>query len=204
MTAVDMEIKKELGSLDPLLILDQWLKTALRLKTLQEPWAMVLSTGFKNEISSRIVLLKEFSKGQLFFYTNYLSQKGQVIKSNPLVAVNFYWPSLGRQVCIKGRIEKTSREKSISYWETRSRASQMSQWLSRQSQKISSRKELESLKKQTERQFYRRQIPCPKHWGGYKLSILKIEFWKDRNYRLHDRFLFEKKVKGWSRKRLFP
>ena len=204
MSAIPSDIKKNLGSHSPLNVLDQWLKKALKIKGLKKPWAMVLSTSCNDKASSRIVLLKQVQKGKLFFYTNYSSRKGKDIQGNSWAAVNLYWPQLNRQICIQGLVKKTSRQKSIMYWRTRSRASQLSQWISKQSQEVSSRKELDNLRKTAEERFYKKTIPCPKHWGGYELSIQRIEFWKNRKHRLHDRFLFEKKAKGWKKQRLFP
>ena len=204
MKTLDQEIKKQLGSLSPLLVLKRWLDEALQIPHLKEPWAMFLSTGNKREVSSRVVLLKQLQKGELFFYTNYLSAKAKDIKTMPFVAVNFYWPQLDRQLRIQGKVRKTSRKKSQLYWKTRSRDSQISQWLSQQSQAVSSRKQLEELRLQTERHFQNKNIPCPKHWGGYAVLIKSIEFWINRKHRLHDRFLFEKTGRSWKKQRLFP
>ena len=204
MNKTEAEIKRFLGSIDPLTILKKWLKEALKINKLKEPWTMVLSTSHKKRISSRVVLLKEIHRGKLVFYTNYLSSKGKDIHKNPLVALNLYWPQIGRQICIEGQAKKASRPKSVLYWKTRSRSSQLSQWISKQSQEVSSRKQLEDLKKSEEKKFHNKEIPCPKHWGAYILHIKKIEFWKNQDHRLHDRFLFEKRVKGWKKQRLFP
>ncbi len=203
MNKLDLEIKKFLGSTDPLIILQKWLKEAQKINT-KEPWAMVLSTSHKKKTSSRVVLLKELHQGKILFYTNYFSSKGREMDKNPLVAANFYWPQLDRQIRIEGETQKTSRKKSVQYWKTRCRDSQISQWISRQSQGVSSRREMEELKKSAEQKFYDKKIPCPKHWGGYALCIKRIEFWKNRTHRLHDRFLFEKNTEGWTKQRLFP
>lgn len=203
MSAVDLEIKKKLGSIKPLLVLNQWLNKAKHSK-FKEPWAMILSTSVRGQVNSRVVLLKQIYKSELVFYTNYLSSKGKEIANNSLVAVNFYWPQLNKQIRIQGKVKKTSRNKSILYWKKRNRESQISQWISCQSQAVQSRKELENLKEQAEKQFQSRKIPCPKHWGGYAIQIKKIEFWINQKHRLHDRFLFEKIGKSWKKKRLFP
>ena len=204
MKAVDLEIKKSLGSVQPLVVLDRWLKEALKISGLKEPWAMVLSTSHNGKVSSRVVLLKLIDQGHLIFYTNYLSKKGRDMESNPRAALNFYWPQLGRQIRVEGLVKKISRKKSVSYWKTRSRASQLSQWISQQSQEVLDRKQLEILKKSAEKTFRSKEIPCPRHWGGYALHIKKLEFWKNREHRLHDRFLFEKKAGAWKKQRLFP
>ncbi len=200
----DKGIKKHLTETDPLKLLDQWLREAKQIPHLEEPWAMVLSTRSKRGVSSRVVLLKQFQNSQLIFYTNYLSEKGQCIQNHPLTAMNFYWPQLGRQIRIEGPVKKISRRKSVLYWDSRSRESQLSQWISRQSQPLSSREELENLKSIAKNTFRKKNIPCPKQWGGYALFIQKIEFWKNRRHRLHDRFLFQKTSKGWKKQRLFP
>ena len=204
MISIDLEIKESLGSGNPLVVLNQWLTEALKITSFKEPWSMVLSTSCKEKVSSRVILLKQVHRGKLFFYTNYLSAKGRDIENNPWAAVNLYWPQLNRQIRMEGQVQKTSRKKSILYWKTRSRASQLSQWISHQSQEVSSREKLKELKILAEKKFHNKKIPCPKHWGGYAFHIKKIEFWKNRNHRLHDRFLFEKKSKGWKKQRLFP
>ena len=204
MNTLNLEIKKQLGFLDPLKILDDWLGQALKVKAYSHSWPMVLSTTDKRTVNSRVVLLKEAQKGKLIFYTNYLSPKGQEIKNNPQSAFNFYWPQLKRQIRGQGALKKTSRQKSISYWKTRSRESQISQWLSQQSESIADKRALTALKKQTEEKFKDKLAPCPKHWGGYELNIQTIEFWIEGKHRLHDRFLFKKEGKYWKALRLFP
>ena len=204
MTDFNKEAKKQLGSKDPLKVLDQWLEQALKIKVYAHSWPMVLSTANKKFVNSRIVLLKEFNRGYLIFYTNYLSQKGREIANKAQAAFNFYWPQLKKQVRGQGNLKKTSRHKSVLYWNTRDRKSQISQWLSQQSQTVKDRKTLISLKKQTEKNFEGKVIPCPKHWGGYELKIQSLEFWIEGQHRLHDRFLFEKIGKIWKVKRLFP
>lgn len=204
MALIDKEIKKNLGWTDPLSVLNSWLKEALQIKSLKEPWAMTLSTSHKDQVSSRVLLLKQIQKDKLIFYSNYLSDKGRDLSHNPYSALSFYWPQLRRQIRIEGIVKKTSRRQSIRYWKSRSRASQISQWISRQSEELSSRKQLENLKKQAERKFLKKPVPCPPQWGGYALQIRKIEFWRERAHRLHDRFLFEKSPRGWQKQRLFP
>ena len=202
--SVSDESKKLLGSSKPFPILKNWLDKAKKGQTLSEPWSMNLSTSFRNKPSSRIVLLKEVKKEGLIFFTNHLSQKGKEMEQNPFVACTFYWNHLKRQVCIKGSVKKIKRSESLKYWKTRTRDSQLSQWISKQSQTVKNRKTLEDLKRQAHQKFKHKTIPCPKHWGGYFLSVSEIEFWQERNHRLHDRFLFQKKAQKWKVQRLFP
>ncbi len=205
MNKVNADILQYLGSKSPLVILKKWLQESQKIPHLKEPWAMCLSTvNSKKKSRSRIVLLKKLEKNQLIFFTNYLSPKGEDLKSNPFASVVFFWPQLGKQIRISGHVKKTTRKKSIFYWKQRTRGSQLSQYISQQSESVKNRKILEQLKKSAEEKFRTKIIPCPQQWGGYQLTIQEIEFWKNREHRLHDRFLFKKNSKGWSYQRLFP
>ena len=225
------DVLKSLGSDSPMALLKKWLeeaknpsgkpfgkKESLRGKAprgtdVQEknPWAAALSTlDSKNQPSSRMILLKKIElkkseqSGDLIFFTNYKSAKGEDLKRNPKASLLFYWPLMGRQIRVQGTAKKASRKESASYWRTRSRASQLSQLVSRQSFPVSDRESLEELRRRAKIKSRGKAIPRPAHWGGYRVAVQKIEFWLEREHRLHDRFLFEKKVRGWDCRRLFP
>ena len=189
---------------DPLKVLKDWLETAKKESQLKEPWAMSLSTSRNGIPSSRTVLLKKIEGESLIFFSNYLSEKGQDMEKNPRAAALFHWDNLKRQIRIQGAIKKTGRKLSEEYWNGRPKNSQLSGWISKQSQPLSDRNNLKNLRAKAQEKFKNRKIPCPKHWGGYFLLMEKIEFWQSRPHRLHDRFLFEKKHSVWKYHRLFP
>lgn len=176
---------------DPLELLNQWLQEALR-KGFYEPWAMVLSTSLRDEVFSRMVLLKKIQKETLFFYSNYESQKALQISQNPRAALNFYWDQLGRQVCLRGGVERSSRKASEDYWKSRSRASQVSQFLSHQSQSIPEGVSLKELHGELANKFQNQEIPCPENWGGYEFKPYAIEFWLEGKDRLHQRWSYKR------------
>ena len=198
------DILSVLNSTNPLEVLKDWLGMAKKESQLKEPWAMELATSLNAVPSVRTVLLKKLDKENLVFFSNYLSKKGQEMEQNPRAAVVFHWDSLGRQIRIQGGVKKTSRKQSVEYWNRRHRNSQLSQWISQQSQPVLDRKSLENLKAQAEKKFKGTFVPCPKYWGGYLLKIKTIEFWQTRLHRLHDRFLFQKAGSLWTCQRLFP
>ncbi|MBT4762704.1 MAG: pyridoxamine 5'-phosphate oxidase [Bdellovibrionaceae bacterium] len=169
--------------------------------------AVILATADKQgRPASRVVLLKKYSKEGFFFYTNYGSQKAQDIAENPQVSFNFYWEFPHRQVRIYGKVKKTSYEDSAAYWDSRPKESQISSFISHQSHKIASRKELEEKTKEVALEYKDKPLPCPEFWGGYVLSPEKFEFWQARTHRLHDRMVYEKDaVSGqWSTYHLAP
>jgi pyridoxamine 5'-phosphate oxidase len=181
---------------------EQWFDAALAHKV-PEPNAMVLSTATQSGIpSSRVVLLKGFSKQGFVFFTNYTSRKGKELSENPHGSLNFWWASLERQIRIDGVIEKISEQESDTYFYSRPIGSQAGAIVSPQSEEIESRVWLEQ--KFIEIQL-NGNLKRPDYWGGYILMPIAIEFWQGRSNRLHDRLLYEKQVDAtWKIKRLAP
>jgi pyridoxamine 5'-phosphate oxidase len=153
----------------------------------------VNSAGFP---SSRIVYLKELIKDKFVFYTNYNSQKGNEIKQNPKAAMLFFWPGLEKQIRIEGHCEKVEPEISDDYFNSRPNSSKLGAWASQQSDVLSDRSELEDRLVYFSEKF-KSNIPRPPHWGGYYLLPNKIEFWKGRPSRLHDRIVWELEENKW-------
>lgn len=192
------------GSENPFEIFESWFQKAKSTPGIKEPSAMTLSTCSKEQPASRVVLLKEINSDGFIFYTNYKSQKSKHLDQNPQASLLFYWDPLGLQVRVSGLAHKVKREISEEYWGTRPRGSQLSQWISHQSEIAESREQLEGLVEQAEREFEGKPIPCPKDWGGFVLIPKVFEFWIGRENRLHDRFKFTRQDGDWAVVRLFP
>lgn len=171
-----------------------------------EPNAMVLSTVSKEGMpSSRVVLLKEIDDDGLVFYTNYRSQKGREIEDNPNVSVVFLWKKMERQIRVSGKVEKVSRERTNSYYNSRPKESRIGAYVSEQSAIIKDRDILDSRKTKFDTKFANlEQFNAPEYWGGYKILVKQIEFWQGRPSRLHDRFRFTKLGENWQIDRLAP
>lgn len=189
---------------DPFQQFGTWMQDAID-AGLELPNAMTVATAdAEGRPSARVTLLKGFDADGFVFYTNYQSRKGQDLAVNPHVALVFYWHDLGRQVRVEGRVEPVSEEESVDYFESRPLGSRIGAWASPQSQQIADRSELESLMEQAEERFRSGEVPKPPHWGGYRVIPERIEFWKGRPNRLHDRFVFEPDGDGWKVIRIAP
>lgn len=190
---------------DPIKLFQAWFNDAIAAK-LPLPEAMNLATATpEGRPASRVVLLKQVDHNGFVFFTNYHSAKAQQLESNPYAALVFYWPQLDRQVRIEGKVERTSVAESAEYFQTRPRESQIGAWASPQSSVIAGREVLEERARELEEYYRDREIECPDYWGGYRLHPDRIEFWKNRVGRLHDRILYELMSDGeWAIKRLAP
>lgn len=189
---------------DPIRQFQAWFNDAMAAK-LPLPEAMTLATATPDgRASARMVLLKQVDHDGFVFYTNYRSAKARQLDANPFAALVFYWSQLDRQVRVEGSVSRTSWEESREYFRTRPRESQIGAWASEQSEAISGREVLEQRARALESLYQDREIDCPEYWGGYRLKPDRIEFWKSRVGRLHDRILYQRDADAWTITRLAP
>jgi len=190
---------------DPIRQFQLWFSDAIEAK-LPLPEAMTLATATTDgKPSARMVLLKQVDHAGFVFFTNYHSSKARQLDANPYAALVFYWAPLDRQVRVEGAVTRTSEQESRDYFRTRPRESQIGALASAQSEVISGRDVLEQRAQELEALYCDRDIDCPEHWGGYRLKPERIEFWKSRVGRLHDRILYELQPDGsWTISRLAP
>ena len=193
---------------DPFVAFADWLRQAHQNPVIVEANAMVLSTlGADLEISTRTVLLKDISEGGFTFFSNYSSRKAHAIESNERVSLLFPWYAMERQVAVSGLAAKVSQKESEEYFATRPWASQIGAWASHQSMPLASRDELEQRYEGAAKKWPEGStVPCPPHWGGYRVTPLSIEFWQGRYSRLHDRLRYERHNTevDWELNRYYP
>lgn len=191
---------------NPLELFQKWFYEVEEFGGTDEVNTMTLSTiGSDNFPKNRIVLLKKFTWEGFMFYTNYNSEKGKAIASNPNICLSFFWHDMERQIIIKGVAEKTSENISDGYFESRPEGSKLGAWASNQSSIIKSRKELDNSLLSFENKYKNQEIPRPSHWGGYIVKPVSIEFWQGRSNRMHDRIRYTlQKDFDWKIERLAP
>jgi pyridoxamine 5'-phosphate oxidase len=199
----DLDVKDVMK--DPIEQFEKWFLEATH-SGVPEPNAMNLSTvNADGKPTSRIVLLKGIEDQKFIFYTNYQSQKGRELESNPACALTFFWPELERQVRIEGNALRVEEKKSTEYFQSRPRGSQVGAWSSPQSTVIESREILEERKTKIEEKFDGLPVlPKPHQWGGFEIDPTMFEFWQGRPSRLHDRIQFIKVDNTWRVQRLAP
>lgn len=154
--------------------------------------------------SVRMVLLKDVDERGFVFYTNYESQKGSEILDNPKVALCFHWKSLRRSVRVNGIAEKVSDEEADAYFQSRARDSRIGAWASQQSRPMDGRFALEAAVAKYAAKYPIGEVPRPPYWSGFRIVPHRIEFWKDKPFRLHERRQFNVTDTGWTKEILYP
>ena len=190
---------------EPLTIFRRWFEEA-RKTEVNDPDAIALATVDEEGLPNvRMVLLRIIEDDAFVFFTNYGSKKAREAFLTNKVAFNIHWKSLRRQIRVRGHVEKEDGIIADKYFSEREVGSQTAAWASKQSETLTDRQELIERWQCYKNQF-EKNVGRPDFWGGIRIKPIQIEFWADGQYRLHDRFLWERKLgeKSWSVSRLYP
>lgn len=201
LTAGDFSVADE-----PLALFADWFEEAKRAEPAY-PNAMALSTVDADGMPDvRMVLLKGYDARGFVFYTNLESQKGRELAANPKAGLLFHWKSLTRQVRLRGPVERVTDAEADAYYATRPRGAQIGAWASRQSAPLEDRFALEKAVARYTAKYAIGTVPRPRHWSGFRVVPLAIEFWHDRPFRLHQRVEFRRESRDapWTRAGLYP
>ena len=197
--------KKLFKGEEPFTIFRRWLEEAKGTE-INDPDAIALATVDKKGLPNvRMVLLRIIEDDAFVFFTNYGSKKAQEAFLTNSVAFNIHWKSLRRQIRVRGHVEKEDGMIANKYFSEREVGSQTAAWASKQSETLTDRQELIERWQSYKNQF-EKNVGRPDFWGGIRIKPIQIEFWADGQYRLHDRFLWERELgeKSWSVRRLYP
>ncbi len=206
----DPDSEPELAAADdPFDLFAAWFSEAERSEP-NDHNAMTLATATAEGVpSARMVLLKGVdgagapSRG-FVFYTNLESRKGGELLDNPNAALCFHWKSLRRQIRIEGGVCQVDDAEADAYYHSRPRGSQIGAWASAQSRPLQARGDLIKQVAKVTARYPLGEIPRPPHWSGFRLVPRRIEFWRDRQFRLHDRLVYAAEGTGWRTERLYP
>lgn len=196
----------DLKATEPIRLFSAWFDEA---KTSEptDPNAMALATVDRTGLPNvRMVLLKGIDDSGFVFYTNLDSQKGQELLANPKAALVFHWKSLGRQVRIRGPVDRVDDAEADAYFATRPRMAQIGAWASRQSAPLESRMAFEQAVVRETAKYGLGLVPRPPHWSGLRVTPMVIEFWRERPFRLHERVEFRRghPDEPWTKALLYP
>jgi pyridoxamine 5'-phosphate oxidase len=197
---------------DPFVLFEEWFAAA-QVDEINDPNGMALATATPQGVPSlRMVLLKGHGMGEMrgggfTFFTNADSRKGGEIRANMHAALLFHWKSLRRQIRIEGPLTEVSPERADAYFHSRPYKSQVGSAASDQSRPLPARREyLDRVQALWAEHQAAGRVPRPPHWTGFTLSPRRIEFWIDRDNRLHDRREFTRAAPDapWSNTLLYP
>ncbi|AEI37317.1 MAG: pyridoxamine 5'-phosphate oxidase [Zymomonas mobilis subsp. pomaceae] len=189
---------------DPHKIFDDWMDEAKKAET-EDPTAMALATASKEGFPCvRMMLLKGHDERGFVFYTNLGSRKGHELLENPVATLLFYWKNLRRQLRVEGPVTLISDAEADAYFASRARKSQLGAWASEQSRPLPARDVFEKRIEDITARYEGKPVPRPPYWTGFRLAPVRMEFWNDREFRLHERELFTLNDGRWQSEFLYP
>src|SRR5436190_17546105 len=189
---------------DPFVLFAEWYAETQK-EPLVNPDIVALASATKDgRPSLRMVFYRGIREGGFSFFTNYESRKGCELSENPIAAMAFYWPHLGKQIRIEGSVERLSPEESDSYFQTRPFQSQITAAVSLQSRPLRDARRFCAQLIALEKSYRGKKVLRPGNWGGFKIMPDVFEFWTHGEHRRHDRMLYQKKGQRWKAIRLYP
>ena len=192
--------------LDPLAVFEEWFALAGEAEP-NDPHAMALATVDDDGLPDvRMVLLNARDARGFCFFTNFESEKGTQLHAHPKAALAFHWKSLRRQVRMRGPVEVVTSEEADTYFASRPKGSQIASSASEQSRVLDSKMTLLDRVSHLATSIDDGPVVRPPHWSGFRLMPTSIEFWKDGEFRLHDRVRFTRDGvdQPWTSTRLYP
>jgi pyridoxamine 5'-phosphate oxidase len=189
---------------DPVEQFAAWLDEATRSGE-PEPTAMALATTEPGGGPAvRMVLLKHVDARGFVFYTNLDSPKAADLAAKPRAALCFFWNITGRQVRVSGAVESVPDAEADAYFATRPRLSQLGAWASKQSHPMQGYYDLEKACAAYALRYPIGAVPRPPFWSGYRVVPDRIEFWKQKPFRRHERIVHVLEEGLWREQWLYP
>lgn len=192
--------------LDPFAIFEEWFALAQQAEP-NDPHAMALASADEQGLPDvRMVLLNRRDARGFCFFTNFESDKGRQLQANPQAAMVMHWKSLRRQVRMRGPVEVVSDAEADAYFASRPKGSRIASATSKQSRPLASRQQMLDEVDALTAMVGDADTPRPANWSGFRLVPMSIEFWKDGEFRLHDRVRFTRAGADatWNSARLYP
>lgn len=190
---------------DPLELFTEWLCHAID-SGVPEPHAMTLSTvDQRGRPWARILICKDVTAdGGWHFAVSAVSRKGRQLAANPVAALTFYWPQLGRQIRVSGSVERDPGDVAAADFLARPTGSREMALTRRQSEPYSEPTEIDVALAAAKAELAAAPDTVPGEWTSYAVVADTIEFWQSDAARRHVRVQYERQGERWTQTLLWP
>ncbi|MDQ1123767.1 pyridoxamine 5'-phosphate oxidase family protein [Microbacterium trichothecenolyticum] len=158
---------------DPLALMVRWLPTP---DSELRPLAALSTIGLDGLPSVRHVLVSERDAAGLTFHTDSASTKVAELAANPVAAVAVAWPEIGRQLVVRGVVQRVNADEAARVYAERSRYLQLLAWMNtRENAQLpaAARQRLWADFDDTHP-----ELTPPARWVGFRLRPVTLTFWR--------------------------
>jgi pyridoxamine 5'-phosphate oxidase len=188
----------------PVELFTRWLRHAIR-AGVREPHAMTVSTAdAEGRPAARVLILKEVGSEGWRFASEASSPKGRQLAARPHAALTFYWPSLARQVRVRGPVVPEGAERSAADFLARGEGARAEALLGRQSRPLTDPVERERAVAESLARVEREPDLVAPGWVLHTVRPDTVEFWQGDRSRRHTRLQYVREGDGWRRELLWP
>lgn len=181
----------------------EWYQVAID-NGVYEPQSMTLSTvdegGFPD---ARVLILKDIDQYGWYFASSSESKKGMQIDLNKKVALTFYWSKIGRQVRIRGKAEKLSKEDNTRDFLNRSNSARAIALIGKQSSLLNEQHVFEEVFQKQLSNVHENPTLVAPSWTVYRVVPEEVEFWQADEERKHIRLRYKLEGDKWSKNQLW-
>jgi pyridoxamine 5'-phosphate oxidase len=189
---------------DPVELFGRWLREAVD-DGVPEPHAMTLSTvDIEGAPDARTLILKDIDEQGWWFATNASSVKGIQLAAHPTAALTFYWPSVTRQIRVRGPVIMGSPELNAADFRSRSTAARAVALASQESQPLIDRAACADAIAEAQRLLAAQPDLVSPSWRTYAVTATTVEFWQADGNRQHMRVQYRRQGNDWTQTLLWP
>ncbi|TPQ19128.1 pyridoxine/pyridoxamine 5'-phosphate oxidase [Streptomyces sporangiiformans] len=189
---------------EPLPLFTTWFAEAVAAGQ-TEPHTMSLATADDEGLPDvRTVMLHGADERGWHFASHAGSRKGRHLAARPYAALGFYWPALGRQVRVRGRVTVAPSEVADADLHARSTGALAAALVGHQSEVLPSYEELERASEAAWERAQREPDASVPSWTVYVLAPDEVEFFQGDARRRHVRLDYRRTDGTWVKELLWP
>jgi pyridoxamine 5'-phosphate oxidase len=189
---------------EPLELFVRWFSHAVEAGQV-EPHAMTLSTVDADGMpDARVLILKDLTDEGWWFASSSASAKGIQLTANPVAALTFYWPTVGRSVRVRGAVTRGAKDENARDFSRRGIGARAAALGSPQSERLGNRAESEAAIAKAARELDAHPELVSPTWTLWCVRPDAVEFWQSDADRQHLRLRYARSNDTWSTSLLWP
>lgn len=178
---------------DPMVLLRLWVPDA---SAELRPLAALATIGPDGDPSVRHVLVSDRDADGILFHTGTDTRKSAELAAHPAAAMVVAWPEIGRQLSIRGAVERITPAEAATAYARRSRYLQLLAWVNTPETALLPLAERRA--RWAEFDAAHPHLEPPAEWTGYRIRPRTLTFWRGDPDGPSNRQEYTRTSDGWT------